>query len=216
MTLQEAASSILSSGARIIAIDGRSAAGKTTLASLIAEAAGGSIVHMDDFFLPLEMRTPERLSAPGGNVHSERFMAEVLPHLARREAFSYRRFDCSVMDYAPEPVAADASGVIVIEGAYSLSPAFGRYYDLSVFCDHDPQFGLTGRTDQGIQLFRRVVVRKTFSDHLNDFIFIVVKMFLRKPKTVAVEQGKYDYEEYEPRHEHHCNGDQKHEQIGNG
>ena len=137
MTLQEAASSILSSGARIIAIDGRSAAGKTTLASLIAEAAGGSIVHMDDFFLPLEMRTPERLSAPGGNVHSERFMAEVLPHLARREAFSYRRFDCSVMDYAPEPVAADASGVIVIEGAYSLSPAFGRYYDLSVFCDVD-------------------------------------------------------------------------------
>lgn len=137
MTLQEAASSILSSGARIIAIDGRSAAGKTTLASLIAEAAGGSIVHMDDFFLPLEMRTPERLSAPGGNVHSERFMDEVLPHLARREAFSYRRFDCSVMDYAPEPVAADASGVIVIEGAYSLSPAFGRYYDLSVFCDVD-------------------------------------------------------------------------------
>ena len=137
MTLQEAASFILSSGARIIAIDGRSAAGKTTLASLIAEAAGGSIVHMDDFFLPMEMRTPERLSSPGGNVHSERFMEEVLPHLARREAFSYRRFDCSVLDYAPEPVAADASGVIVIEGAYSLSPAFGRYYDLSVFCDAD-------------------------------------------------------------------------------
>lgn len=137
MTLREAASSILSSGARIIAIDGRSAAGKTSLAALIAESSGGSIVHMDDFFLPVDMRTPERLSSPGGNVHSERFIEEVLPHLARKEMFSYRRFDCSLMDYAAEPVEADASGIIVIEGAYSLSPAFGHYYDLSVFCDVD-------------------------------------------------------------------------------
>ena len=137
MTLGEAASSILSSGARIIAIDGRSAAGKTSLAALIAESSGGSIVHMDDFFLPVNLRTPERLSAPGGNVHSERFIEEVLPHLARKEMFSYRRFDCSLLDYAAEPVEADASGIIVIEGAYSLSPAFGHYYDLSVFCDVD-------------------------------------------------------------------------------
>ena len=137
MTLREAASSILSSGARIIAIDGRSAAGKTSLAALVAESSGGSIVHMDDFFLPVDMRTPERLSSPGGNVHSERFIEEVLPHLARKEMFSYRRFDCSLMDYAAEPVEADASGIIVIEGAYSLSPAFGHYYDLSVFCDVD-------------------------------------------------------------------------------
>ncbi len=137
MTLGEAASSILSSGARIIAIDGRSAAGKTSLAALIAESSGGSIVHMDDFFLPVNLRTPERLSSPGGNVHSERFIEEVLPHLARKEMFSYRRFDCSLLDYAAEPVEADASGIIVIEGAYSLSPAFGHYYDLSVFCDVD-------------------------------------------------------------------------------
>ena len=137
MTLGEAASSILSSGARIIAIDGRSASGKTSLAALVAESSGGSIVHMDDFFLPVDLRTPERLSSPGGNVHSERFIEEVLPHLARKEMFSYRRFDCSLMDYAAEPVEADASGIIVIEGAYSLSPAFGHYYDLSVFCDVD-------------------------------------------------------------------------------
>ena len=137
MTLGEAASSILSSGARIIAIDGRSAAGKTSLAALVAESSGGSIVHMDDFFLPVNLRTPERLSSPGGNVHSERFIEEVLPHLARKEMFSYRRFDCSLLDYAAEPVEADASGIIVIEGAYSLSPAFGHYYDLSVFCDVD-------------------------------------------------------------------------------
>ena len=32
---------------------------------------------MDDFFLPMELRTAERLEEPGGNVHYERFSAEV-------------------------------------------------------------------------------------------------------------------------------------------
>jgi len=52
----------------IVAIDGRCGSGKTTLAALIAKEFDCSVFHMDDFFLPPGLRTPERLGEPGGNV----------------------------------------------------------------------------------------------------------------------------------------------------
>ena len=40
----------LSKEVRIIAIDGRCAAGKTTLAARLVKELGGDVIHMDDFF----------------------------------------------------------------------------------------------------------------------------------------------------------------------
>ncbi|MBO8436504.1 MAG: uridine kinase [Spirochaetes bacterium] len=120
---------------RIVAIDGRSASGKTTIASEMADVLGATIIHMDDFFLPLPLRTEARYREAGGNVHYERFIEEVLPGLENHEVFYYHRFDCSKMAYADELVRVDASRLVVVEGAYSLSPCFGHYYDFSVFMD---------------------------------------------------------------------------------
>ena len=119
----------------VIAIDGRSAAGKTTLAAYLAGKYGFGVVHMDDFFLPFEMRTAERLSQAGGNVHRERFIEEVLPYL--RNSFEYRPFDCSNGSYKP-PVSI-ATGGVIVEGAYCMHPEFGRYYDIGVFMDITPE-----------------------------------------------------------------------------
>ena len=125
-------------GVRVIAIDGRAASGKTTLARQLAPILKADVVHMDDFFLPSELRTPARYAEPGGNVHYERFAAEVLPNLRKPEPFSYRVFDCSRM-------ACDGSREIrspawrIVEGAYSLHPAFGDYADLKVFYDISPE-----------------------------------------------------------------------------
>ena len=80
----------------VIAVDGRAASGKSTMGQQLAEILGAGLVHMDDFFLPLELRTEQRLRTPGGNVHYERFREEVLPHLRQPEPFSYRKFVCSV------------------------------------------------------------------------------------------------------------------------
>ena len=63
-------------GRAVIAIDGMAASGKSNLAARLAEELDGCVIHMDDFFLPPELRTQERLSSPGGNVHYERFEAE--------------------------------------------------------------------------------------------------------------------------------------------
>lgn len=126
----------LSGGKRIIAIDGRCASGKTTLADRLAEALGGDVIHMDDFFLPPKLRTPERRSEPGGNVHYERFLAEVLPKLRTGEAFSYQRFDCSRM--APgDWIPVQNNGFVFVEGAYSCHPVLGDYMARKVFLDID-------------------------------------------------------------------------------
>ena len=124
--------------AKVIAIDGRAAGGKSTLAQQFSQVTGAGVIHMDDFFLPADMRTQERLSTPGGNVHYERFAAEVLPRLASGEAFSYTRFDCSVMDMNGK-VQVPAGDMRLVEGSYCCHPALGPYMDLRVFSDVTPR-----------------------------------------------------------------------------
>lgn len=117
---------------RVIAIDGRAASGKSSAAELLVAVLDAGLVHMDDFFLPLALRSEERLSLAGGNVHHERFAEEVLPKLRSPEAFTYRRFDCSRMDMG-ELREVKASPVRIVEGSYSHHPALGRYADLLIF-----------------------------------------------------------------------------------
>ena len=120
-----------------VALDGMAAAGKTTAAQALAARWGAPVVHMDDFFLPPELRTPTRYAEPGGNVHYERFAAEVLPGLRAGTSFSYRVFDCSVMDYRGQ-IAVPAAPIVLVEGSYALHPRFGQYADVTVFCAVDP------------------------------------------------------------------------------
>ncbi|MDD6051636.1 MAG: hypothetical protein PUC00_10295 [Clostridiales bacterium] len=128
----------ISPSVRVIAIDGRAASGKTTKAALLGAMLDAPVVHMDDFFLPSALRTAERLAQPGGNIHAERFMQEVLPALTTGEAFSYRVFDCGRMDY--HGVREIPAGHLrVVEGSYALHPAFGRYADLAIFSSVDAQ-----------------------------------------------------------------------------
>lgn len=123
--------------AAIIAIDGRAASGKSTLADDLKLILQGSIVHIDDFFLPPALRTEERFSEPGGNVHYERFQSEVLPLLTDQASFSYRTFDCQNMSFGKMRLVENSNWRIV-EGAYSHHPSFGSYADLKVFSDITP------------------------------------------------------------------------------
>lgn len=118
----------------IIAIDGRAASGKTTLAEALTAALGAPAVHMDDFFLPADLRSEARYAEPGGNVHYERFAEEVLPYLRGAESFGYRIFDCTYMDYRGRR-RIPAAPCRIVEGAYSLHPKFGDYAGLTVFSD---------------------------------------------------------------------------------
>ncbi len=118
----------------IIAIDGRAASGKSTMAAWLSDILQGDIIRMDDFFLPMELRLAERFTVPGNNVHHERFAEEVLPHLGKAESFSYRIFDCGRMDYHGKR-EIDTGDFRIVEGSYSCHPLFGRYADITVFSD---------------------------------------------------------------------------------
>ena len=122
----------------IIAIDGPCTAGKTTLANKLQEKYGCAVIHMDEFFLRPEQRTPERLAAPGGNVDYERFQEEVLQPLTAGSSFSYCPFSCSRMALAA-PVSVPSRPLTVIEGTYSTHPYFQKPYDLTVFLTIDPK-----------------------------------------------------------------------------
>ncbi|MDE6469402.1 MAG: hypothetical protein K2L19_00070 [Eubacterium sp.] len=118
----------------VVAIDGRCAAGKTTLAASLHSALGCSIIHMDDFFLQPYQRCEARLNEIGGNIDYERFLNEVILPLKSKKKFSYRAFDCHTMGFG-ETVNVRQTDVIVVEGSYSCHPKFADIYDLKIFMD---------------------------------------------------------------------------------
>lgn len=123
----------------IVAIDGGSASGKTTLANILSEKYDCNVFHIDDFFLRPEQRTPERFAEIGGNFDRERFVNEVLRALTQNEDVTYRPFDCSTLSLK-EPITLEKKRINVVEGAYSTHSVLEKYYDLSVFLDIEPNY----------------------------------------------------------------------------
>lgn len=119
-----------------VAIDGRAASGKTTLAAKLARRFDAAVVHMDDFFLRPGQRTPERLAEPGGNVDRERVLAEVLLPLSRGEKVVFRPYDCQTASLKEE-IALPEKRLVIVEGSYSLHPELRPFYDLAVFVTTD-------------------------------------------------------------------------------
>lgn len=116
----------------IVAIDGRCASGKTTLATYLSENYECNVFHMDDFFLPPAKRTLERLKEPGGNVDYERFLDEVLIPLRINDEFDYCPYNCKTQSMS-ECIHVNPLRLVVIEGAYSCRPELMEYYDLKIF-----------------------------------------------------------------------------------
>jgi len=122
----------------VVAIEGGSANGKTTLAALLEQVYDCTVFHMDDYFLRPEQRTPERLAETGGNVDRERFAQEILLPLRRGERVCYRPFDCQTQRLLP-PVEVQPKALVIVEGAYSMHPELAEHYDLSVFLRVSPE-----------------------------------------------------------------------------
>lgn len=142
--------------APLIAVDGRCASGKTTLAAQMQKDLGCNVIHMDDFFLRSEQRTEERLRQPGGNIDWERFREEVLTPFRQGVPFSYRPYDCHIRDFQ-EPVRIMPDRLTVVEGSYSCHPELWSDYDLHIFLSISPD-----------EQLRRIQARNG-SDKMRDF-----------------------------------------------
>lgn len=120
----------------IIAIDGRCGGGKSTLGTLLTEQFDCNIFHMDDFFLPFEMRTSKRLEEAGGNVDYERFEEEILIPLQNNKTITYRRYLCNKWDFS-KPIKVEPKQLNIVEGSYSIHPTLRNYYDYKIFITID-------------------------------------------------------------------------------
>ena len=127
----------MANGNTVLAIEGGSASGKTTLAGTLQKIYDCSLFHTDDFFLRPKQRTQARLAEVGGNLDRERFQEEIVQPLLAGNPVCYRRFDCATQTLG-EPITVPHAALTIVEGAYSLHPALGQYYHLSVLLDVDP------------------------------------------------------------------------------
>ncbi|MBE6641281.1 MAG: hypothetical protein E7619_06815 [Ruminococcaceae bacterium] len=118
----------------VVAIDGPAASGKSTVAKYLAGIFDCNIIHVDDFFLPFERKTPERLAEPGGNMDREK-LSLVLRDAVKGE-FSYSPFDCSTGEDGEEKRFPEKQ-LIIVEGSYSMHPHLAEYYDITAFCRID-------------------------------------------------------------------------------
>lgn len=163
---------LLQNGPLVMAIDGGSASGKTTLSEQLNERYDCTVFHMDDFFLRPEQRTPERFAQPGGNIDWERVLEQVLIPLRERRPIRYCKFDCSTSTIAPG-VEVVPKGLTVIEGVYSMHPELAGFYDLSVFLSISPELQASRiaarNTPETAQQFysRWIPLEQVYFSHLN-------------------------------------------------
>ena len=123
----------------LLAIEGGSTSGKSTLAELLTGIyPDTALFHADDFFLRPEQRTEARFAQPGGNMDRERLEAEILAPLSRGEDAAYRPFNCQTMSLGA-PRRSRFARLNIVEGAYSLHPELEHYYDLSLFLKISPE-----------------------------------------------------------------------------
>ncbi|HAX72431.1 MAG TPA: uridine kinase [Firmicutes bacterium] len=115
----------------LVAIDGGGGAGKTTLANVLnTKFLACSVVHMDDFYLPRLKRPIVKSIASDYDV--SRLKVQVLEPLINKKIARYERYDWE-LDNLVECHEVIPSGLIVIEGCYSMCEALSQYYDLTIF-----------------------------------------------------------------------------------
>lgn len=141
----------------IIAIDGYSTSGKSTLADLICQKYNANVFHMDDFFRSQSQGKSNLDYA--SNIDFERLKAEVILPLSKKYEVEYKAFNCRTQKYM-ESVHKSYQKINVIEGAYSMHPEISSSYKMKVFL-----------TSTYIQQLRRIIKRNGFKD---------IKMFIQK------------------------------------
>lgn len=160
----------------IVAIDGCCGSGKSTYAKELQQHLDATVIHCDDFFLPLDLRTSERLAEIGGNIHYERLSA-VLGKVREGKAFVYQTYDCSTDSYVDRNY--EPSSVVIVEGSYALHPTLRHFYDVKVLLTVDSQTQydrLLKREGDGIDNFvnKWIPLENRYFDQLDTSDCIVI------------------------------------------
>lgn len=107
----------------LVAIDGASCSGKTTLSEELAKRKDITLIHVDDFF-------------DGSNedigINSSRIKEEILLKLRPDKPLVYRKYDCTKKEFIEEKIQK-VNNFVVLEGVYSANLKLREYYDAFIF-----------------------------------------------------------------------------------
>jgi len=121
--------------ATLIAVDGHSAAGKTTLSNHIqSNYAKVAIIRTDDFYRVMSPDDRAALDAEGGyqkHYDWERLRDEVLLPLSKGQNVSYRRYNWE-SNQVGDAVTVINTGIVVVESCYAARPDLRRFYDHAI------------------------------------------------------------------------------------
>ena len=121
----------------LVAIEGHSAAGKSTLAKRISESMGSAIIiPTDDFYRVMSEEERFRLNPEEGYAcyYDWQRLRGVLETLTTGQIAKYRRYDWSANKLG-ENVRINPQGLVIVEGCYSLRPELTPFYHLSFFVE---------------------------------------------------------------------------------
>lgn len=143
------------SGFQIIALEGKCGAGKSTLAHRLARY-GYTVLPMDDFFLPVDMRSSDRMQEIGGNIHYE-YLLTVLQRSNPNQPLTYNRFDCATGTFRKKTIHIKKG--ILLEGVYSSHPKIRHLITKLMYLE----------VDESTQL-QRIYLRENADDFINRYI----------------------------------------------
>ncbi|HJQ91655.1 MAG TPA: hypothetical protein VJ950_08100 [Acidimicrobiia bacterium] len=126
-------------GPILVALDGRSAAGKSTLAGEVAPLVGAVVIDGDDFYSGGTAATWDAMSAAEKANHCVdwRRQRPVLEKLAIGVAATWHPYDWEADNgsLAATPVVCEPAPVIILDGVYSARPELADLFDLRVLLD---------------------------------------------------------------------------------
>lgn len=120
----------------LVALDGRSGTGKSTIAKAIAKRVGGVVIESDDFYAggteeEWDARTPKEKANLG--IDWRRLRKEVLEPLLAGQSASWHPFDWKTgKGLAEDTMTCNPALVIVLDGVYSARPELTDLVDLKV------------------------------------------------------------------------------------
>jgi uridine kinase len=141
--LVEAIDGLEQKGTRMVAIDGHSAAGKSTLAAEVARHAGAAVIDGDDFYAGGTASQWDAMSPAEKVDHciGWRRQRPVLEALARGETATWHAYDWEANDgrLMTEPSVCSPAAVVILEGVYSARPELADLFHLRVLFDAPAQ-----------------------------------------------------------------------------
>lgn len=166
----------------IIGIDGRCGSGKSTFAGTLASELDATVLHIDDFYLPVDSRNEHTFETSGGHIMFDRFESEVLLSIKKKEPLHYRRFNCRTQVYDPIQIIPPKR-IYIIEGAYCMVPQIRSWYHFTLFMTHN-------KSVQQQRLLQRVGEERLID--FNDYWIPLEEAYFKKESVQQACQSTVD------------------------